>query len=122
MTIVTKSVLAAAILAVMAVSAHAQQRPSRQIEVLPAPGQQAQRPPQAGAQANVVQANAVQAEAAPQTDGPIADAAPAPAPEAAPQIQPKVPAPKFVEPKFIERPVRKASGYAGYGHRAPNCH
>jgi hypothetical protein len=127
MTIVTKSALAAAILAVMAVSAHAQQGPSRQIQVLPAPGQQAQlQQPQAAA-APVP----AQAQAAPQVEAPAPDAAPAPAPEIAPKAEPKIvpaPAPKFVEPKFIEKPARKAYGYAGYssgygyGHRAPNCH
>ena len=127
MTIVTKSALAAAILAVMAVSAHAQQGPSRQIQVLPAPGQQAQlQQPQA-----VAEPAPAQAQAAPQIEAPAPNAAPAPAPapEFAPSAEPKfapAPAPKFVEPKFIDKPARKAyagySGGYGYGHRAPKCH
>lgn len=127
MTIVTKSALAAAILAVMAVSAHAQQGPSRQIQVLPAPGQQAQlQQPQAAAAPAPAQA-----QEASQAEAPAPNAAPAPAPEVAPKAEPKLvpaPAPKFAEPKFIEKPARKAYGYAGYsggygyGHRAPNCH
>ena len=126
MTIVTKSALAAAILAVMAVSAHAQQGPSRQIQVLPAPGQQAQlQQPQVVAEPAPVQAQA----APPQIEAPAPDAAPAP--EGAPRAEPKfapAPAPKFVEPKFIDKPARKAyAGYSGgggygYGHRAPKCH
>ena len=129
MTIVTKSALAAAILAVMAVSAHAQQGPSRQIQVLPAPGQQAQlQQPQVVAEPAPAQA---QAQAAPQIEAPAPNAAPAPAPapEFAPSAEPKfapAPAPKFVEPKFIDKPTRKAyagySGGYGYGHRAPKCH
>ena len=125
MIIVSKSALAAAIIAVMAVSAHAQQGTSRQIQVLPAPGQQAQlQQPQA------VDAPA-EAQAAPQVDAPAPDAAPAPALEVAPKAEPRVapaPGPKFVEPRFIEKPARKTSAYAGYsggqsyGHRAPNCH
>lgn len=120
MKLVTKSAFAAAILAVIAVSAHAQQGPSRQIQVLPAPGQQAQlQQPQAAAEP-------AQAEAAPRAEAPAAEAAPAPAP--APEIAPKaapgiVPAPKVAEPNFIEKPARKAYGYAGgYGHRSPHCH
>lgn len=126
MTIVTKSALAAAILAVMAVSAQAQQGPNRQIQVLPAPGQQAQaQSPASAAQASVIQTNGGQPETAPKAEAPVADAAPAPSPspgpEAAPQVQPRIaPAPKFAEPKFIDKPARKAFGYAG--HRAPNCH
>jgi hypothetical protein len=121
MTIVTKSTLAAAILAVMAVSAHAQQGPSRQIQVLPAPGQQAQiQQPQTSAEPAPEQA-----QAAPQGEAPAPDAGPGPdaAPRPAPRIAP--PATKFVEPRFIERPARKAyAGYSGYGYapRAPNCH
>lgn len=124
MKLVTKSAFAAAILAVMAVSAHAQQGPSRQIQVLPAPGQQAQlQQPAAAEQA--------QAQAAPQTEAPAAEAAPAPSPEpeaVAPKAEPKiVPAPKVAEPRFIEKPARKAYSYAsnssgGYGHRSPHCH
>ena len=121
MTIVTRSTLAAAILAVMAVSAHAQQGPSRQIQVLPAPGQQAQVQQSQG----TAEPEAEQSQSAPQAEAPAADAGPAPeaAPRPAPRIAP--PATKFVEPRFIERPARKAyAGYSGYGYaqRAPNCH
>ena len=127
MIFVTKSALAAAIMAVMAVSAHAQQGPSRQIQVLPAPGQQAQlQQPQA-----VAEPAPAEAQAAPQAEAPAPNAGPAPNLEIAPKAEPKVvpaPGPKFVEPRFIEKPARKAYGYAGYsggqgyGHRAPNCH
>lgn len=122
---ITKTALAAAILAVMAVSAQAQQGPTRQIQVLPAPVKQAQAP---AVTANLAPAK-VEGEA-PQIEAPAADAAPAAedAPAvAAPKIAPKVivaapivekPAPKFVEPKFAP-PVRKAYGY---GKRGPTCH
>jgi hypothetical protein len=125
---ITKTALAAAILAVMAVSAQAQQGPTRQIQVLPAPN-------------NVAQAPAVAADPAPaksEGEAPAADALAAdaaPAPEAAPKVvapkvAPKVivaapdarPAPKFVEPKFAP-PVRKAFGYGGYGYGKRHiCH
>jgi hypothetical protein len=127
---ITKTALAAAILAVMAVSAQAQQGPTRQIQVLPAPGK-------------IAQAPAIAPEAAPakiEGEAPVADAPAAdvtPQAEAAPQIvAPKVIAPKFApkvivaapEPKFAEpkfaHPIRKVSyghgGYGGYGKR--NCH
>jgi hypothetical protein len=126
---ITKTALAAAILAVMAVSAQAQQGPTRQIQVLPAPGAVAQAP---AIVANQAPAN-IEGQA-PADDAPAADAAPAPeaAPQiAAPQVGPKFkkvlvaapveivkPEPKFIEPKFA--PVRKASYGHGYGKR--NCH
>lgn len=126
---ITKTALAAAILAVMAVSAHAQQGPTRQIQVLPAPVKQAQAPAIAADPAPAKVDGDVQ-----NVDAPAADAAPAP--EAAPQVvapkvvapklAPKVlvaapdlkPEPKFVEPKFA--PVRKVSYGPGYGKH--HCH
>lgn len=126
---ITKTALSAVILAVMAVSAQAQQGPTRQIQVLPAPVKQAQAAPVVAEQALAK----VDGEA-PQVEAPAADAAPAVeeapkvvAPKVAPKFAPKVlvaapivekPAPKFVEPKFAP-PVRKAYGYGG---KAPTCH
>ena len=125
----TKSVLAAALLAVLTVSAHAQQGRTRQIEVLPAPGQQAQfNPTPAGAAAVQAEGPAVEAEAAEDR----------PAPRAEPRLPPKFAEPKgefkgepkFAEPKFVEkreRVVRDHYGYRnahasyGYGKRA-HCH
>jgi hypothetical protein len=126
---ITKTALAAAILAVMAVSAQAQQGPTRQIQVLPAPGAQV-KAPAVVQQAAVQQAPAQFEGQAPQLEAPAAEASPAPevAPEAAPKLAPKfAPAPKFVEVKpepkiVIEKPVRKAFGYAGYGKRGHICH
>jgi hypothetical protein len=131
---ITKTALAAAILAVMAVSAHAQQGPTRQIQVLPAPVKQAQ------VQTPAPEAAPAKTDGeAPQAEAPAADAAPAdaaPAVEPAPKVvapkklAPKIiaeapvvekPAPKFVEPKFAP-PVRKAFGYHGYGRGGPICH
>jgi hypothetical protein len=125
---ITKTALAAAILAVMAVSANAQQGPTRQIQILPAPGKVAQAPAIAPEQAPAK----IEGEA-PAADAPAADAAPEAAPEVAapkvvaPKFAPKVivaaPEAKFAEPKFAP-PVRKVSyghgGYGGYGKR--NCH
>lgn len=125
---ITKTALAAAILAVMAVSAQAQQGPTRQIQVLPAPNQVAQAPAVA---ANPAPAK-VEGEA-PAADAPAADAAPEAeaAPKVvAPKVAPKVivaapeakPEPKFAEPKFAP-PVRKAFGYAGHGYGKRHiCH
>jgi hypothetical protein len=121
---ITKTALAAAILAVMAVSAQAQQGPTRQIQVLPAPQQVAQGP--------AVAAEPAQAKSdgqAPAAEAPAAEAAPAE--DAAPEVAPKLVAPKFApkvivaEPRFAEPkfapPVRKVSyGYGSYGKR--NCH
>ncbi|MGV3635846.1 MAG: tonB-system energizer ExbB, partial [Pseudorhodoplanes sp.] len=78
---ITKTALAAAILAVMAVSAQAQQSPTRQIQVLPAPTQLAKAPAIAADPA----AAKVEGEA-PAADAPAADAAPAP--EATPDAGP----------------------------------
>jgi hypothetical protein len=125
---ITKTALAAAILAVMAVSAQAQQGPTRQIQVLPAPTQLAKAPAVAADPAPAK----VEGEA-PAADAPAADAAPAPeatpdagpkfvAPKSAPKVIVAAPEAKFAEPKFA--PVRKVSyghgGYGGYGKR--NCH
>jgi hypothetical protein len=124
---ITKTALAAAILAVMAVSAHAQQGPTRQIQVLPSPNQVALAP------ANVADAAPAKVDGqAPAVEAPGTEAAPAE--DAAPEVAPKVVAPKFApkvivaEPKFVQPkfapPVRKVSyghgGYGGYGKR--NCH
>ncbi len=119
MNIVTKTALAAVLLAATVASANAQQGATRQIQVLAAPG--------------AVQAQ-VAVEQAPVDPKPeIAQINPAPAPELvapkpelAPAPEPKVviapkPEPKFVAPIF-EKPVRKAYGYSGYGHKAPRCH
>ena len=116
---ITKTALAAAILAVMAVSAQAQQGPTRQIQVLPAPGKVALAP----AIATDTAPAKVDGQA-PAIEAPAAEAAPSE--DAAPEVAPKVVAPKFApkvivaEPKFVEPkfapPVRKAYGY-GYGKR-----
>ena len=103
MNIVTKTALAAVLLAATVASANAQQGATRQIQVLAAPGAVAAQP--AADQAPV--------DVKPE----IAQVNPAPAPEI---VAPK-PEPKFVAP-IIERPARKAYGYSGYGYRAPNCH
>jgi len=132
---ITKTALAAAFLAVMAVSAQAQQGPTRQIQVLPAPVKQAQAPVAATTAAPAKVEGEAPAEAAPAEDAaPAAEEAPAPAPKALPKGAPKVlvaapvdvkPAPKFVEPKFAP-PVRRAYGHVSYGHggykRIPTCH
>ena len=68
---ITKTALAAAILAVMAVSAQAQQGPTRQIQVLPAPGAQAQAPAVA-----IDQAPANVEGQAPKAEAPAIEAAP----------------------------------------------
>jgi hypothetical protein len=124
---ITKTALAAAILAVMAVSAQAQQGPTRQIQVLPAPSKVASAP--------AIAANPAPAQVegeAPQVEAPAAEAAPveeAPKVVVAPKIAPKVivaapivekVAPKFIEPKFAP-PVRKAYGHVGY-RKGPICH
>ena len=124
---ITKTALAAAILAVMAVSAQAQQGPTRQIQVLPAPNKVALAP------APVADPAPAKVDGqAPAVEAPGAEAAPAE--DAAPEVAPKVVAPKFApkvivaEPKFVQPkfapPVRKVSyghgGYGGYGKR--NCH
>lgn len=119
---ITKTALAAAILALTAISAHAQQGPTRQIQVLPAPIKQAQAP------ALIAPAPAKVDGEAPAIEAPAADAAPAvdaapveaaPAPKvivAAPKVEPKFVEPKFVEPKFAP-PVRKVGYGYGYGKR-----
>ena len=121
---ITKTALAAAILAVMAVSANAQQGPTRQIQVLPAPGKVAAVAPAIAADPAPAK---IEGEAPP-VEAPAADVAPAP--EAAPKIAPKVivaapevkPEPKFVEPRFAP-PVRKVSyGYGGYSGYKRHCH
>ncbi|HWV51579.1 MAG TPA: hypothetical protein VNZ93_03320, partial [Pseudorhodoplanes sp.] len=81
---ITKTALAAAILAVMAVSANAQQGPTRQIQVLPAPGKVAAVAPAIAADPAPAK---IEGEAPP-VEAPAADVAPAP--EAAPKIAPKV--------------------------------
>ena len=124
---ITKTALAAAILAVMAVSAQAQQGPTRQIQVLPAPNKVAFAPAPVADQAPAKvdgQAPAIEAQGA--EAAPAEDAAPEPAPKlVAPKFAPKVivAEPKFVEPKFAP-PVRKVSyGHGGYGgHGKRNCH
>lgn len=129
MTMLTKSAVAAAILAVMAGAAHAQSaRPqqtgeSRQIQVLPAPAQQqiAQSPQaaQQPAQAPATDGAAAQPEQA-QPDAEVPQGAPKAAPQEA------KPAPKFapVPPKFVapKRPTYadgygyQSYGYAGYDY------
>lgn len=117
MTMLTKSAIAAAILAVMAGAAQAQSNgSSRQIQVLPAPAQEQV------AQAGQAAPEAAQ-PAAPATDGAAAQPEPAqpqgqaPAPKAAPQEA--APAPKFVPaPPKVVAPKRPhyADGYGHYGH------
>jgi 2-oxoglutarate dehydrogenase E2 component (dihydrolipoamide succinyltransferase) len=119
MTKLTTSVIAAAILAVLAGAAQAQSTssgPSRQIQVLPAPGQEQV------AQAQEAAPQAAQTPA-PETDGAAAQPEKAqpeaqiPAPNSAPTEA--RPAPKFapVPPKFVapKRPAY-AEGYGSYGY------
>jgi hypothetical protein len=126
MTKLTTSAIAAAILAVMAGAAHAQATgPGRQIQVLPAPGQeQIAQAPQA------VQAPATDGAAAqPEQAEPQAQAPQVPAPKAGPEEG--RPAPKFapVPPKFVapKRPAyaegygHESYGYSSYGY-APKRH
>ena len=123
MNIVTKTALAAVLLAATVASASAQQGQTRQIQVLAAPG------------AVKAQPAVDQQIAEPQPE--LAPSAPAPAPEIAPKAElapPPAPEPKLIapkpEPKFvapvIERPARKAYGYSsyngGYGYRSSHCH
>jgi hypothetical protein len=128
---ITKTALAARILDVITVSTQAQQGPTRQIQVLPAPNQQVAKAPAIAEQAPArFEGQAPVAEAPGAEAAPAEDAAPQPAPRfAAPKFAPKVivAEPKFAEPKFVEpkfAPVRKVSychgGYGGYGKR--NCH
>jgi len=128
---ITKTALAAAILAVMAVSAQAQQGPTRQIQVLPAPVKVAKAPAIVDQGPAKVEGEAPQIEAPAADNAPAADEAPQDAaPQVvAPKIAPKVivaapviekPAPRFVEPKFAP-PVHKAY-YGGYYRKGPICH
>lgn len=130
MTMLTKSAIAAAILAVMAGTAHAQSAgASRQIQVLPAPGQeQVAQAPQATQEAAQAPAEApAQAPAqqvAPATNGNGNGIQPeAQAPKGAP-VPPKFVAPK--RPAFAEGYGHQSYGYASYGY-APkryrnHCH
>ncbi len=126
MNMLTKTTLAAVMLAAMAVSAQAQQQgKTRQIQVLAAPGAQVAAAPAADqgpvdVKPEVAQINPAPAPApAPEGIAPKVELAPAPAPEPKVLIQ-KV-EPKFVAPIF-EKPARKAYGYSGYGYKASNCH
>ena len=118
--IVTKTALAAVLLAATVASASAQQGPTRQIQVLAAPGAVQAQPAVdvAAAKPEVAQVNPAPA---PEVAAPKVEAAPAPAP-----VDPNVVVAPKVEPKFvapiIEKPARKAYGYNGYGYRAPHCH
>jgi hypothetical protein len=118
MNIVTKTAIAAALLAATVVSANAQQGQTRQIQVLAAPGA-VQAQPAADVAAPKPEVAQVNPAPAPEVVAPKVEVAPAPAPEA------KVVAP-IVEAKpivpVIEKPARKAYGYSGYGYRAPHCH
>jgi DNA polymerase-3 subunit gamma/tau len=118
MNIVTKTALAAVLLAATVASASAQQGPTRQIQVLAAPGAVQAQPAAdvAAAKPEVAQVNPAPA---PEAVAPKVEAAPAP-------VDPNVVVAPKVEPKFvapiIEKPARKAYGYNGYGYRAPHCH
>ena len=123
MNMLTKTTLAAVMLAAMAVSAQAQQGQTRQIQVLAAPGAQIAAAPAADqgpvdVKPEVAQINPAPAPA-PEVVAPKAELAPAPAPEPKVLIQ-KV-EPKFVAP-IIEKPARKAYGYSEYRYKAPHCH
>jgi hypothetical protein len=122
MNMLTKTTLAAVMLAAMAVSAQAQQGQTRQIQVLAAPGAAVAAPvadqAPVDAKPEVAQVNPAPAPApAPEVVAPKVELAPAPEPKL---VAPKV-EPKFVAP-IIEKPARKAYGYSGYGHKAPHCH
>jgi hypothetical protein len=119
MNIVTKTALAAVLLAATVASANAQQGATRQIQVLAAPGavqQVAVDQAPADPKPEVAQINPAPA---PEVVAPKPELAPAPAPDA--KILVQKPEPKFVAP-IIEKPARKAYGYSGYGYRAPHCH
>lgn len=119
MNIVTKTALAAVLLAATVASANAQQGATRQIQVLAAPGavqQVAADQAPVDLKPEVAQINPAPA---PEVVAPKPELAPAPGPDAKVLVQ-KV-EPKFVAPIF-EKPVRKAYGYSGYGYRAPHCH
>lgn len=123
MNIVTKTALAAVLLAATVASANAQQGQTRQIQVLAAPG--AVQGQAAAVKAPIEEPKPeINAEPAPAPEivaaKPEIVAAPAPAPEPKLIVAPK-PEPKFVAPIF-EKPARKAYGYHGGGYRAPNCH
>lgn len=124
MNIVTKTALAAVLLAATVASANAQQGQTRQIQVLAAPGavqaQAAVDQAPVEAKPEIVQANPAPAPA-PEIVAPKAQIAPAPEPAPEAKFVAPKPEPKFVTP-IIEKPARKAYGYNGYGHRAPNCH
>jgi len=121
MNIVTKTALAAVLLAATVASANAQQGATRQIQVLAAPGAVAAQPAADQAPVDVKPEIAqVNPAPAPEIVAPKPELAPAPGPDGKVVIAPK-PEPKFVAP-IIERPARKAYGYSGYGYRAPNCH
>ncbi len=131
MNIVTKTALAAVLLAATVASANAQQGQTRQIQVLAAPGAvqgqaAAVKAPVEDPQPEIVAAPAIAPAPAPEPKVVVAPkpeivAAPALAPEPKVIVAPK-PEPKFVAP-IIEKPARKAYGYHGGGYRgAPNCH
>ena len=123
MNIVTKTALAAVLLAATVASANAQQGATRQIQVLAAPGAvqvqpAADKAPIEDPKPEIAQVNPAPA---PEVVAPKVEIAPAPAPEQKVIVAPK-PEPKFVAP-IIEKPARKAYGYYGGGYRgAPNCH
>ena len=122
MNIVTKTALAAVLLAATVASASAQQGQTRQIQVLAAPGAAQAQPvadqgPVVDPKPEIAQVNPAPA---PEIVAPKAEIAPAPGP-VGPAVIVAKPEPKFVAP-IIEKPARKAYGYSGYGYRAPHCH
>lgn len=132
MNMLTKTTLAAIVLAITAVSANAQGL-TRQIQVLPAPGIQAQA--QIAAAPAQVEGQPAQVEAPAQEAAPVQEAAPQVAPQPEPKfaepkfVEPKFiapkPEPKFIQPKFVEKREHYGyrQSYASYGYkRAPHCH
>ncbi len=120
MNIVTKTALAAVLLAATVASANAQQGATRQIQVLAAPGAVQQIAADQGPVDQKPEVAQINPAPAPEVVAPKPELAPAPAPEPKLVIAPK-PEPKFVAP-IIEKPARKAYGYSGYGYSAPHCH
>jgi hypothetical protein len=121
MTPLMTSAIAAAILTVIAGAAQAQTGPSRQIQVLPAPGQEqiAQAPQAAQDITPAADTTAPEADQA-QPEAPVTKTAPQQA-RPAPQF---APAPKFVAPRrpaYADGYGHERYGYASYGY-APKRH
>lgn len=127
MSMLTKTAIAAALIATMAGAAHAQSTPARsgetrQIQVLPAPGTPQVAEAQQAANAPAAETDGAAAQPQQATPAPSNEAAPAqpaPAPQAAPNgapVPPKVVAPK--RPAFAHDLAHERYGYYGYHREA----